>query len=117
MGSCYSGDHNAEDHKHTDTIRCNIEEPQQKYCLGTVSNRLLHPLLPQCLYPNPKQLQLIRFGSQFSEEARNSKKVQGSSGLSFIKWRSLLDNNAGEIDESDVLVKCRNHFCWKIWIL
>ena len=41
MGSCYSGDHNAEDHKHTDTIRCNIEEPQQKYCLGTVSNRLL----------------------------------------------------------------------------
>ena len=39
MGSCYSADHTAEDHIHTD-ITCNIEEPQQKYCPGTVSNRL-----------------------------------------------------------------------------
>ena len=40
MGNCYSIDHNAEDHIHTD-ITYNIEEPQQKYRLGTVSNRLL----------------------------------------------------------------------------
>ena len=40
MGSCNSGDHIAEDHIHTD-ITCNIEEPQQKYRLGTVSNGLL----------------------------------------------------------------------------
>ena len=26
---------------YTDIISCNIEEPQQKYCLGTVSNRSL----------------------------------------------------------------------------
>ena len=40
MGNIYSIDHIAEDHIHTD-ITCNIEEPQQKYRLGTVSNRLL----------------------------------------------------------------------------
>ena len=42
MGNCYSADHIAEDHIHTD-ITCNIEEPQQKYMyrLGTVSNRLV----------------------------------------------------------------------------
>ena len=40
MGSCYSIDHIAEDPIHT-SIAYNIEEPQQKYCLGTVSNRLL----------------------------------------------------------------------------
>ena len=40
MGNCYSIDHIAEDHIHTD-ITCNIEEPQQKYRIGTVSNRLL----------------------------------------------------------------------------
>ena len=40
MGSFYSGDHNAEDHIHTD-ITYNIEESQEKYCLGTVSYRLL----------------------------------------------------------------------------
>ena len=38
MDNCYSADHIAEDHMHTD-ITCNIEEPQQEY-LGTVSNRL-----------------------------------------------------------------------------
>ena len=43
MGNCYSIDHIAEDHIHTD-ITCNIEEPQQKYRLGTVSNRLLRGL-------------------------------------------------------------------------
>ena len=41
MSSCYSGDHIAKDHIHTDITTCNIEEPQQKYRLGTVSNRLL----------------------------------------------------------------------------
>ena len=40
MGNCYSADHFAEDHIHTD-ITCNIEEPKQEYRLGTVSNRLL----------------------------------------------------------------------------
>ena len=40
MGNCYSIDHIAGDHIPTD-ITCNIEEPQQKYRLGTVSNRLL----------------------------------------------------------------------------
>ena len=35
------GNHIAEDHIHTDIITCNIEELQQKYRLGTVSNRLL----------------------------------------------------------------------------
>ena len=39
MGNYYSTDHFAEDHIHTD-ITCNIEEPQQKYRLRTVSNRL-----------------------------------------------------------------------------
>ena len=34
----YSIDHIAEDHIHTD-ITCNIEELQQKYHPGTVSNR------------------------------------------------------------------------------
>ena len=40
MGNCYSIDHIAEEHIQTD-IACSIEEPQQKYHLGTVSNRLL----------------------------------------------------------------------------
>ena len=40
MGSCYSGDHTAEDHLHTD-ITWNFEEPQQKYRPSTVNNRLL----------------------------------------------------------------------------
>ena len=34
MGTYHSADHIAEDHIHTD-ITCNIEEPQQKYRLGT----------------------------------------------------------------------------------
>ena len=40
MGNCYSADHIAKDHIHTD-ITCNTEELQQMYRLGTVSNRLL----------------------------------------------------------------------------
>ena len=40
MGNCYSADHIAGDHIHTD-ITCNMEEPQQKFRLGTVSNRLI----------------------------------------------------------------------------
>ena len=39
MGNGYSIDHTAEDYIHID-ITCNIEEPQQKYRFGTVSNRL-----------------------------------------------------------------------------
>ena len=35
MGYCYSIDHIAEDHIHTD-ITCNIEEPQQKYRVGVM---------------------------------------------------------------------------------
>ena len=41
MGSCYSGDHIAEDHIHMDITTFNIKEPQQMYRIGTVSNRLL----------------------------------------------------------------------------
>ena len=41
MGSCYSNDHIARDHIHTDIITHNIEEPQQKYRPGKISNRLL----------------------------------------------------------------------------
>ena len=41
MGSCYSGNHIAKDHIHTDITTCNTEEPQHKYRLGTISNRLL----------------------------------------------------------------------------
>ena len=40
MGNCYSIDLIAIDHMHTG-ITCNIEEPQQKYRLGTVSYKLL----------------------------------------------------------------------------
>ena len=40
MDNCYSVDHIAEDHIQTNII-CNTEEvSQQKYHLGTVSNRL-----------------------------------------------------------------------------
>ena len=40
MGSCHSGDYIAGDHIHTDITTCNIEVSQQKYRLGTVSNRI-----------------------------------------------------------------------------
>ena len=57
MVNCYSTEHIAEYHIHTD-MSCNKEEPQQKYRLGTVSNRILEgvglkhgsklcPLLPR----------------------------------------------------------------------
>ena len=49
MGSCYSGDGIAEDYIHTDITTCNIEEPQQKYYLGTVRG-LKHILLD----PDPR---------------------------------------------------------------
>ena len=42
MDSCYSDEHIAGDHIHTDISRtCNTEEPQQKYRLVAVSNGLL----------------------------------------------------------------------------
>ena len=41
MGSCYSGDHIAEDHIHKDISTCNTEEPQRKYSLGMICRRLL----------------------------------------------------------------------------
>ena len=40
MGNWYSADYIAKDPIHTG-ITCNTEEPQQKYRLGTFSNRLL----------------------------------------------------------------------------
>ena len=40
MGNRYPANHIAKDHLHTD-ITCNAGEPQQKYRLGMVSNRLL----------------------------------------------------------------------------
>ena len=40
MGNSYSVDHIAEDHIHTD-ITYNVEAPQQKHRLETVSRRLL----------------------------------------------------------------------------
>ena len=69
-GSCYSGDHTAEDHIHTDITTCNIEEPQQKNPIGTVSNRsvgaggLKHVLLN----PNPVR---DRTGSVTTQERKN----------------------------------------------
>ena len=52
MGNRYSADHIAKDHIHTD-VACNTEEPQQKYRLGTVSNRLLGGGgLIYCLFTN-----------------------------------------------------------------
>ena len=41
MGSCYLADHIVGNHIHTDLTTSNIEKPQQKYHLRTVSNRLL----------------------------------------------------------------------------
>ena len=41
MSSCYSGDHIAEGRIHSDITICNIEDQQQRYRLGTVSNKLL----------------------------------------------------------------------------
>ena len=37
MSNRYIGDHIAGDHIHTDITTGNIEEPQQKFCQGTVS--------------------------------------------------------------------------------
>ena len=55
MGNCYSADHIAEDHIQTDRS-CNVEESQQKYCLGTVHNKLLGGLKHVLLDPNPRPL-------------------------------------------------------------
>ena len=60
MGNCYSADHTAEDHIHTD-ITCNIEETQQRYRLGTVSKRLLGGLKLVLLDPNPRSYLLQWF--------------------------------------------------------
>ena len=53
MDSCHSGDHIAE---YMDITTCSIQEPQQKYCLGMVSNRL--HVLPG---PNPRPQFLLWF--------------------------------------------------------
>ena len=54
MGNCYSADYFAEDHIHTD-MTCNTEETQQKYRIGTVSNRLKGGGLKHVfLGPNPR---------------------------------------------------------------
>ena len=42
MGSCYSGDHIAEDHIYMDIATCINEEPQHKYRLGTKTEVLRH---------------------------------------------------------------------------
>ena len=52
MDNCYSINHIVEDYIHM-KITCNIEEPQQKYHLGAVSNRLLGGLKHVLLDPNP----------------------------------------------------------------
>ena len=39
MGNRHSGDNTAEDHVHKDLTTCYTEEPQQKFRLGTVSNK------------------------------------------------------------------------------
>ena len=55
MGSYYSGDHIAGDHINADITACNTDEPQQKYRLGTDSNRLLGSRI--CLTgPRPRPL-------------------------------------------------------------
>ena len=41
MGSCYTDDHVAGNHTHSDITTCLIEEPKEKYRFRTVSNRLL----------------------------------------------------------------------------
>ena len=56
MDSCHSGDHIAKDHIHTYITTCNIEEPQQKYRLGTVRDRKIGGsggLILVFLDPNP----------------------------------------------------------------
>ena len=40
MGSCNSCGHIAEDYIHINITTCNIEEPKQKYRLGTVQDKL-----------------------------------------------------------------------------
>ena len=40
MDSWYSGHHIVRDQRHADMTICNTKEPQSKYRLGTVSNRL-----------------------------------------------------------------------------
>ena len=40
MGSCYSGDHIAKDHIHTDITTCNIEEPQNPPVVRLFYHRL-----------------------------------------------------------------------------
>ena len=47
MKGCYSDDYIAGDQIHTDITICNIEEPQQKYRLGTSSNRLHGQTFPK----------------------------------------------------------------------
>ena len=64
MGNCYSADHIAEDHKQTD-LTYNIVDPQQKYCLGTVSTRLLRVLnvvVVLLFYVHGKHLRSCRDG-------------------------------------------------------
>ena len=44
MDSCYTADHTAGDHIHTDITTCNTKRPKQKYHLGNVSKWLLRRL-------------------------------------------------------------------------
>ena len=72
MGNCYSIHHIAEDYIHTD-ITCNIEEPKQKYHLGTVSNRFivtedyLRDISTKYCYQSPCNTYAVNAVFQFSQ--------------------------------------------------
>ena len=50
MESCYTGYHTAGDYIHVNIIKCNMEEPQKKYRLATVSKRLVEDLKNYFVY-------------------------------------------------------------------
>ena len=60
MGSCHSGDHNAEGHIHTDITACNIEHNRSNALERSVIDYwgLKHALLD----PNPRPMLLQWFG-------------------------------------------------------
>ena len=61
MGSRYSDNHIAGDLIHTNIATCNIEEPQQNYHLGKVSNILLGDLIMFSISkPTPFASALVR---------------------------------------------------------
>ena len=72
MGSSFSGDHIAVDHIHMDITTCKIEESQQLYRLGTVSNlytacyrRLARPPISMVEHI---EVQLVVFSGLYSSQ-------------------------------------------------